>query len=209
MGSNIGDSSGGAEAEKLLADADTVPAPEEPTPPHDDSTPTEPDDGLPTDLADATPIDPVESSSSGPPKPPSRPDDATTPPKSEDSASKEDSVDTKPSADDDGTSSTDDTDWSRFAYTQYVTNSEYLCNSVMIFETLHRLGSKADRVMMYPAYMFKNPTDTSSETSSGRLLIKSRDEYGAKLVPIQVQHRDTNPDGMSVPFLHPPCHAYP
>ncbi|KAK0738622.1 nucleotide-diphospho-sugar transferase [Schizothecium vesticola] len=44
------------------------------------------------------------------------------------------------------------TDWSRFAYVQYVTNSAYLCNSVMLFETLHRLGtSRADRVMMYPA----------------------------------------------------------
>ncbi len=38
-----------------------------------------------------------------------------------------------------------DVNWSRFAYVQYVTNSAYLCNSVMLFETLHRLGSKADR----------------------------------------------------------------
>lgn len=30
--------------------------------------------------------------------------------------------------------------WLDFAYTQYVTNSNYLCNSVMMFEALDRLG---------------------------------------------------------------------
>ncbi|THZ34429.1 hypothetical protein D6C88_10490, partial [Aureobasidium pullulans] len=50
-------------------------------------------------------------------------------------------------------------DWSRFAYSQYVTEKNYLCNSLMIFETLHRLGSKAE----------------------------PRDNYNVKLVPIHVQ----------------------
>ncbi|KAF7552520.1 hypothetical protein G7Z17_g4256 [Cylindrodendrum hubeiense] len=81
----------------------------------------------------------------------------------------------------------DDVDWSRFAYTQYVTDSDYLCNSVMIFETLHRLGSKADRVMMYPFEML-DPKATESESEVGRLLIKSRDEYQVKLMPIEIQH---------------------
>ena len=31
-------------------------------------------------------------------------------------------------------------DWSQFAYTQYVTNLDYLCNSVMLFERLHQLN---------------------------------------------------------------------
>lgn len=35
-------------------------------------------------------------------------------------------------------------DWSRFAYTKYATNTVYLCNSVMIFESLKRFGNKAD-----------------------------------------------------------------
>lgn len=77
-------------------------------------------------------------------------------------------------------------DWSRFAYTQYVTNSEYLCNSVMIFESLHRLGSRADRVMMYPSRMLEKGEDA---TTDARLLVKARDEYKVKLVPITVQHR--------------------
>lgn len=79
-------------------------------------------------------------------------------------------------------------DWSRFAYTQYVTNTDYLCNSVMLFEILHRLGSKADRLMMYPDSMRIDPESTSIES---RLLLKAKSEYGVKLTPIEVQHRDS------------------
>ncbi|KAI1415521.1 glycosyltransferase family 8 protein [Hypoxylon sp. FL1857] len=78
--------------------------------------------------------------------------------------------------------------WSRYAYTQYVTNAAYLCNSVMIFETLFRLGSKADRVMMYPETMM-NPTETNPTSEEARLLVKARDEYKVKLVPVSVQRR--------------------
>ena len=77
-------------------------------------------------------------------------------------------------------------DWTQFAYTQYVTNSAYLCNSVMIFETLHRLKSKADRVMMYPEN-FLDPVATTATTDEGKLLIKARNEYNVKLVPVAVQ----------------------
>ncbi|GAP86298.1 putative glucose N-acetyltransferase [Rosellinia necatrix] len=79
-------------------------------------------------------------------------------------------------------------DWSRYAYTQYVTNSEYLCNSVMIFETLYRLKAKADRVMMYPDTMM-SPTETNPTSHEAKLLAKARDQYGVKLVPISVQRR--------------------
>ncbi|KAI4730380.1 nucleotide-diphospho-sugar transferase [Aureobasidium sp. EXF-10728] len=74
-------------------------------------------------------------------------------------------------------------DWSKFAYTQYVTNENYLCNSLMVFETLHRLGSKAERVMMYPEQW--SLEFVSPESS---LLRKAQDDYNAKLVPIHVQH---------------------
>ena len=86
-------------------------------------------------------------------------------------------------------------DWSRFAYVQYVTNSPYLCNSVMLFERLHTLGTKADKVMMYP--MQFTPGDSSLE---GRLLTKARDEYGVKLIPIEVQRRKAH-DG-EIPNSH-------
>ncbi|CAG7952953.1 unnamed protein product [Penicillium salamii] len=74
--------------------------------------------------------------------------------------------------------------WSQFAYSQYATNTAYLCNSVMIFETLHRLHSKADRFLMYPLNFSVDGNDHGTES---RLLRKARDEYDVKLVPIQVQ----------------------
>lgn len=83
----------------------------------------------------------------------------------------------------------DGVDWSRFAYIQYVTNEDYLCNSVMIFEALHRLGSKADRLLMYPKEMLV-PDAPYSKTHGGQLLIRARDEYNVTLQPIEIQHRD-------------------
>ncbi|KAI1360605.1 glucose N-acetyltransferase [Xylaria arbuscula] len=79
-------------------------------------------------------------------------------------------------------------DWSQYAYTQYVTNKEYLCNSVMIFETLYRLKAKADRVMMYPDAMM-DPTETNPTSHEAKLLVKARDQYEVKLVPVSVQRR--------------------
>jgi len=78
-------------------------------------------------------------------------------------------------------------DWKRFAYVQYVTNTAYLCNSVMLFESLHRLGTKADKLMMYPAQFVPG-----ASTKEGKLLAKARDVYGVKLTPIDVQRRTSN-----------------
>lgn len=75
------------------------------------------------------------------------------------------------------------TNWSRFAYTQYATDRSYLCNSVMIFEALHRLGTRADLVLMYPSKFLVSEDDSSLEA---RLLRFARDNYGVKLRPIEV-----------------------
>lgn len=77
-------------------------------------------------------------------------------------------------------------DWSQFAYTQYVTNTDYLCNSLMIFETLHRLGSKADRLLLYPSTLPENPDDIVVD----QLLGRAKTEYNVKLIPIEEQHKD-------------------
>lgn len=77
----------------------------------------------------------------------------------------------------------DDIDWSQYAYCQYVTNAAYLCNSLMIFESLQRLGSKASRVIMYPRSWAVEGT-----SKEGRLLMKARDEYGVALQPVEIQH---------------------
>ena len=58
-------------------------------------------------------------------------------------------------------------DWPRYAYVQYVTSTAYLCNSMKLFEILHRLGSRADRVMVYPGYL---STAEESSTLESRLL---------------------------------------
>lgn len=77
-------------------------------------------------------------------------------------------------------------DWTRFAYIQYVTNTEYLCNSVMLFETLHRLGARANKLLRYLSHFSVATDDDSTEV---RLLRHARDVYGANLKPIHVQKR--------------------
>jgi hypothetical protein len=77
----------------------------------------------------------------------------------------------------------DPTDWSQYAYLQYVTNSDYLCNSVMIFETLHRLGSKAERLMLVPAQF------GAQEGWILDLMLKARNEYNVRLKLMDIQSR--------------------
>ena len=88
---------------------------------------------------------------------------------------------------DSGRTTWESIDWSQFAYVQYVTNLPYLCNSVMLFESLHRLGCKADRLMMYPSEF-----SLEDESKESWLLRKAQDEYRVKLKPIQVQRRTTH-----------------
>lgn len=76
-------------------------------------------------------------------------------------------------------------DWSRYAYAQYATASPYLCNSVMVFEALHRLGSRADRVLFYPED-WDNIVDSDTERNS-QLLRLAEDKYKVQTVPIDVQ----------------------
>jgi hypothetical protein len=77
----------------------------------------------------------------------------------------------------------DPTDWEQYAYIQYVTNSDYLCNSVMIFETLHRLESKADRLMLVPAQF------GAQESWIMDLVLKARNEYNVRLKLMDIQTR--------------------
>lgn len=80
-----------------------------------------------------------------------------------------------------------ETDWSRFAYALYATDTQYLCNTVMLFETLHRLGSKADRILMYSEDI---RLDEISQNTNIELLLRAKNEYGVKLVPIKLQHNN-------------------
>jgi hypothetical protein len=75
-----------------------------------------------------------------------------------------------------------DVDWSQYAYTQYATNTDYLCNSVMIFEALHRLNSKADRLLLYPSAF-----SVDGDSIESKLLSKAKNDYAVKLVPVEIQ----------------------
>lgn len=86
-------------------------------------------------------------------------------------------------------SSNVDNDWSRFAYIQYATNAVYLCNSLMLFESLHRLANQADRLLMYPAVF--QVQEGKDESTVSKLLRRARDRYRVKLEPIEVQHTDS------------------
>lgn len=57
----------------------------------------------------------------------------------------------------------------------------------MIFESLHRLGSRAERLMMYPGEW-----SIMSESSDAALLRKARDEYNVKLQPVHIQTLEGN-----------------
>ena len=80
-------------------------------------------------------------------------------------------------------------DWSRFAYVQYVTNLPYLCNSVMLFAILDRLGCRSDRLMMYPQGWNPDTSEGQKENDESRLLRIARDKYKVKLQPIHVQSK--------------------
>jgi len=57
----------------------------------------------------------------------------------------------------------------------------------MLFQILHHLGSRADRLMLYPNTMHYDKTDNKKEAE---LLLKARDLYNVQLVPVQVMHSD-------------------
>lgn len=56
----------------------------------------------------------------------------------------------------------------------------------MIFEALQRLGSKADRLLMYPHDFLLSEDDSSPEA---RLLRFARDKYAVKLKPVAVMRK--------------------
>ncbi|KAF1957651.1 nucleotide-diphospho-sugar transferase [Byssothecium circinans] len=84
----------------------------------------------------------------------------------------------------------DTIEWSKFAYVQYVTDASYLCNSLMMLESLRRLGTKADLVMLYPQDWEIADFQESAQSPEGAQLAQARDEYGVNLVPIEVQSYD-------------------
>ena len=91
-------------------------------------------------------------------------------------------------------------DWSRYAYSQYATDQAYLCNSVMVFEALDRLGSRADRILMYPDEWDTEISDRRDRNS--QLLVIAREYYKVKLIPIKVQRFERDGPNINAHTTH-------
>jgi hypothetical protein len=74
------------------------------------------------------------------------------------------------------------TNWTRYAYSLYATDSATLCHALLLFDALARLGSQADRVLFYPQHW--DTQVMSAKDRDSQLLVLARDQYGVKLHPI-------------------------
>ncbi|TVY23487.1 Glucose N-acetyltransferase [Lachnellula hyalina] len=83
-------------------------------------------------------------------------------------------------------------DWSKLYYVQYVTSPEYLCNALMVWSEIEEIGSRAQRVMMYPSSWDPNEVDEIDLqlTPVARLLQAAVSDYFVKLQPIEVLHQN-------------------
>lgn len=72
--------------------------------------------------------------------------------------------------------------WSRFAYSQYTTDTQSLCNSLMVFESLDRLGSQAARVLLYPRAWGEQP----NTHINWQMLHKAENKFGVTIIPIDL-----------------------
>jgi hypothetical protein len=74
-----------------------------------------------------------------------------------------------------------------------------MCNAFMVFEALHRLGSKAELVLLYPEQWNGDHADPNDRNSE--LLVRAKKLYGVKLKPIQLLGLDgeVDPGTMKTP----------
>lgn len=75
-------------------------------------------------------------------------------------------------------------DWSKFAYSQYTTDTHSLCNALMVFESLHKTGSQADRVLLYPQQWVGN------HDVNRALMHVAEKRFKVKLQPIEMLSAD-------------------
>ena len=76
-------------------------------------------------------------------------------------------------------------DWKLYAYSQYATDSAHLCNALMVFETLDRLGSQAQRLLMYPGTI--DTEISSNRDRDSQLLDLAKRKYKVKLIPTKIE----------------------
>ncbi|TAQ89594.1 hypothetical protein B7494_g2063 [Chlorociboria aeruginascens] len=82
-------------------------------------------------------------------------------------------------------------DWQKYAYVTYVTREDLLCNAVMILESLERLGSRAQRVMLIPDMGEFSTGDTGEkDTVVKGLLDLAENKYRAKLERVKILSKE-------------------
>ncbi|EDO04716.1 hypothetical protein SS1G_07199 [Sclerotinia sclerotiorum 1980 UF-70] len=85
-------------------------------------------------------------------------------------------------------------DWFKFAYVQYVTSPEYLCSALMLWSQVETIGSRAQRLMLYPSHWILEETDDTLPskplTPIARLLKQVQTDYYVKLQPVEVLHQN-------------------
>lgn len=89
--------------------------------------------------------------------------------------------------------------WNDFAYVQYATDIDYLCNSAMIFEQLHNLQVKAQKVLIYPIEWgvpgedtLLPPEDPEKDTKEQFILQRIRDDFDVTLKPVALIRLDSD-----------------
>lgn len=74
-------------------------------------------------------------------------------------------------------------DWSSYAYVSYATSPDHVCNSLMLAESLHRLGAKPDTLILYATDLAPGSL-LESNTSSAHLLQRASKLYNAHAEPV-------------------------
>ncbi|KAI9894976.1 MAG: hypothetical protein M1814_000197 [Vezdaea aestivalis] len=88
--------------------------------------------------------------------------------------------------------------WDRLAYVQLITSPEGICEVLLLFAELHRQGSRADRLMLYPRAWDKGH---GGGAAARRMLDLSMERYGVKAWPVDPFLRDSDPlDPASYPL---------
>jgi hypothetical protein len=84
-------------------------------------------------------------------------------------------------------------DWSEFAYISFATSPDDVCDSLMLAESLHRLGAKPETVILYAADLGQG--DSLLSSPSVPLLQEAVELYGARVEAVEVLSSSTKEGG--------------
>jgi len=89
-----------------------------------------------------------------------------------------------------------DFNWTNVYNVQYAATPIHLCNALMLWSQIERIGSRAQRLMYYPSHWSPDEIDDSDPekelTPIARLLTSAIEDYAVTLQPLDVLH-ENNP----------------